>query len=118
VATLVVAGVLASGAVSGPGPWIGSPRTEAGGLPVVGWSRETGDLRVAHFIATHLVQAMALAGFLIDRLSRGSRAAARAVLAAVALVGLGLTAATFGQALRGEPLWPRPAATAAANPPA
>ena len=40
-ATLFVAGALASGELSGAGPWIGEPQTDAGGLPIVGWSQQT-----------------------------------------------------------------------------
>lgn len=105
VATLAVAGVLASGAISGPGPWIGAPRTDAGGLPLVGWSRQTGDLRVPHFIATHLIQAMAVVGWLADQIAPRTFVA-RIAVGAVAVVGIGLTVATFAQALRGQSLLP------------
>lgn len=108
IATLAVAGALASGAISGPGPWIGEPRSDANGLPIVGWSRETGDLRVSHFVATHLIQAMALAGWFADRLfSRaGHPYNVRSVVGAVAIIGIVLTVATFAQAVRGWPLLP------------
>lgn len=105
-ATLFVAGAMASGDVSGPDPFIGDPGTAANAVPLVGWSREAGDLRVAHFIATHLIQAMPLAGWLADRYLAGSRTGARATVAAVAVAGLVLTAATFAQALQGQPLLP------------
>jgi len=104
VATLVVAGALASGALSGAGPWIGEPRTDTGGLPIVGWSTEAGDLRVSHFVATHLIQAMAISGWLAHRLLGSSRQFPALVVAAVAVVGLAATFATFSQALQGEPL--------------
>lgn len=104
VATLIAAGVLASGALSGSGPWIGGPRTDAGGLPIVGWSREAGDLRVSHFIATHLIQAMALAGWLADRARGNSLRAQIITVAIVAVLGLALTGAAFRQAALGKPL--------------
>jgi hypothetical protein len=100
VATLVVAGALASGALSGAGPWVGEPRTDAGGLPIVGWSTQTGDLRAPHFVATHLVQAMALAGWLSDRL----RLRTGVIVLSVGVVGLALTVFTFALAVRGLPL--------------
>ena len=100
VATLVVAGALASGVLTGPGPWIGEPRSDAGGLPLIGWSRQTGDLRVPHFFATHLIQGMAIAGWLADRLSFRPRF----VVALAAVLGLDVTVATFVQAVRGLPL--------------
>lgn len=103
VATLVVAGALASGALTGAGPWIGGPRTDAGGLPIVGWSTQTGDLRVPHFIATHLIQMMAIIGWLVDRVP-GLSGRARPIAVATAVIGLALTVAAFLQAVGGEPL--------------
>lgn len=103
-ATLAVAGVLASGALSGAGPWIGEPRTDAGGLPMVGWSTEAGDLRVPHFVATHSIQAMALAGWLADRAFGHRRRPTRLAVAAVAGLCLITTFATFVQAVQGVPL--------------
>ena len=47
--TLVTAGTMASM----EGHWIGGARTDAGGLALIGWARDGGDLRVAHFFATH-----------------------------------------------------------------
>jgi hypothetical protein len=105
-ATLVVAGALASGLVSGAGPWVGGAGTEAGKIPFFGWSRSAGDLRVPHFVATHLVQAMALAGWMADRLVRtpARRRVARLVVFAVAAFGLVMTSLAFVQALQGKPL--------------
>ena len=33
--------------------WVGGTPDDRLGLPVLGWSRDGGDLRVAHFFATH-----------------------------------------------------------------
>jgi hypothetical protein len=63
VATMATAGYLASGA----GHWVGGVATDAGGLPIVGWSRTGGDLRVAHFLAMHALQIVPLAGWLVTR---------------------------------------------------
>lgn len=40
------------------------------GLPIVNWSREYGDLRVAHFIGIHALQIIPLFGFYIARTIR------------------------------------------------
>lgn len=105
-ATLAVAGTMATGAVSGSGPWVGEPASDAGGIPLLGWSRQTGDLRVSHFAATHLIQILAIAGWIADRLAPAAARAkvSRLVVPAAAMLGLLLTAALFVQALRGEPL--------------
>ena len=66
IATLIMASALASGRFSAAGPWVGTIRTDAGGLPIVGWSRSVGDLRVPHFFATHLIQLLLLVGWVTD----------------------------------------------------
>lgn len=98
-ATLVTAGALAAGVVDGPGHWVGSPKTDAFGLPLFGWSTVTGDLRVPHFFATHLTQALPILGLVGDRIGRG----ARLIVVAGAFVGLALTTATFAQAIAKRP---------------
>lgn len=95
--TLVVAFTMAAGT----GHHVGIPLTGAR-VPVMGWSREVGDLRVAHFIATHALHAVPLAGWLVSgRLP--PRAAQTAVILA-ALAWVALTMGTFAQALAGKPL--------------
>jgi hypothetical protein len=82
------------------GHWVGGTRSDAGGLPLFGWSRDGGDLRVAHFFATHamhFVPAAALAaGLLLGPTRRWPAWAAAAALVA-------LVAFTFVQALQGRP---------------
>ncbi|NNL87599.1 MAG: hypothetical protein HKP25_00885 [Marinicaulis sp.] len=85
------------------GHWVGAPTTDAGGLPIFGWSREGGDLRVAHFFATHLMQALPLIGFLADRAFGAKSAAPRRLVWLAAIVGVGLSVGTFLQALSGQP---------------
>lgn len=75
----------------------------AAGLPLVGWSRTGGDLRVAHFLALHAQQALPLLGLL---LVAAGRPKAVVVVWLAAALWTGATAATFVQALRGSPLWP------------
>ena len=85
------------------GHWVGAPPTDAGGLPIFGWSRAGGDLRVAHFFATHLMQALPLVGFIADRVFGAESAAPRRLVWLAAIVGVGLSVGTFIQALSGQP---------------
>lgn len=101
VTTFVVASIMASGAIDGPGHWVGGVHSDSNGLPVVGWSTTGGDLRVPHFFATHAMQAMPLFGLLADRL--WPHLALRRTICAL-VVWATLIAATFAQALAGLPL--------------
>jgi hypothetical protein len=73
------------------------------GMPVTGWSREHGDLRVPHFIGLHAVQALALIAVGLRRWRRPEAVRVRALLAATAsyasLFLLLLWAALRGQSL-------------------
>ena len=89
VLTVAVAGTMSSGY----GHHVGTAVTGAR-LPVMGWSREVGDLRVAHFLATHAMHAVPLAAL------TGSRAAVWATAAGWTALTLG----AFAQALMGLPL--------------
>ncbi|MEM6899861.1 MAG: hypothetical protein AAF583_08830 [Pseudomonadota bacterium] len=96
--TLVIAGYMSTQG----GHWVEAPATDADGLPVVGWSRGGGDLRVAHFFATHIMQVVptigALSGYVFAlRPFRGL------MLVAFSAIGMSaLTIGTFLQALNGE----------------
>jgi hypothetical protein len=97
--TFVLTVVVASALAAGTGHHVGQPVTGAR-LPVMGWSREVGDLRVAHFLATHALHAVPLAGLASARLWPGARGPVIAAGAAYAALVL----ATFAQALAGRPL--------------
>ena len=98
-ATVIIATTLSQG----PGHWVGAPQTDAGGLPLLGWSRTGGDLRVAHFWALHAHQLIPLAGWaVVQTRIRGKRMAVLALAAAY----IGLTIFTFLQALSGQPFIP------------
>ena len=103
IATFVTAGALASGAVTPTGHWIGGELTDASGLPVLGWSTTGGDLRVAHFFATHLLQALPILGWLADRTA--PRIAPLTVWASTA-AGIAIVYLTFSQALLARPFLP------------
>lgn len=81
--------------------WVGSLHTDAGGLPLFGWSGTGGDLRVAHFFGMHIMQAVPAATWLTSFVVplHGRKAAGLALLCVAILI----TAATFVQALTGHP---------------
>ena len=83
------------------------------GIPVTGWSREHGDLRVAHFIGLHAIQSLALIAVGLRWWRRPEAVRVRVVLAAAASY-----ASLFGlllwQALRGQSLVAPDAAALAA----
>ena len=77
--------------------------SDAGGLAITGWSRQAGDLRVAHFFATHMMQVLPLTGLTGALVlgKQGRRARIAVWLAFLAMAGASLV--TFAQALSGQP---------------
>ena len=74
------------------------------GLPMVGWSREHGDLRVPHFIGMHAVQILpALAWLLLPVASMETR---RRIVMAAGIAYAALFAVLLIQAMNGHPLVP------------
>jgi hypothetical protein len=71
------------------------------GLPLTGWSREHGDLRVPHFIGLHAIQALALIAVGLRRWRRPEAVRVRAVLAATASY-VSLFLLLLWQALEGQ----------------
>jgi hypothetical protein len=98
--TLITAGLLSSGTLAPFGHWVGGVRSDANGLPFFGWSTTGGDLRVPHFFATHLMQALPLLGLAADRLAGRY---SPSIVATGAVVGVGVVVATFAQAVMGMP---------------
>ncbi len=79
--------------------WIGGDLTDATGMPLTGWSTTGGDLRPAHFLATHMMQVLPVVGLLADRV----RAPATMLWLAAAIY-VAVIAAVATQALMGLPL--------------
>jgi hypothetical protein len=99
VLTMIVAGTLSAGT----GPMVGIPPEGARTLPLLGWSGAVGDLRPAHFLSLHAMQALPLLGLWLDR------SAAPGGIRTVRIAALGyaaLTFAVFAQGLAGLPLIP------------
>lgn len=99
-ATLVTAGALAAGVIDGPGHWVRGVRTDAYGLPLFGWATRGGDLRVPHFFATHIIQALPIVGIVADR---AAKLKARTLVLIAAVGALAATALTLAQAIAGRP---------------
>ncbi len=73
------------------------------GLPLINWSREHGDLRVAHFLGMHALQVLPFAGYLLGRSRRGESQQVRYVLG-LAFLYLVATLVLFWMAMQGRPL--------------
>ncbi len=74
------------------------------GLPLVGWSTEGGDLRVAHFVGMHALQLLPLLAAGLVAVTRLDEAARTGVVRVVAAGYAGLTLLLTWQALRGQAL--------------
>ncbi len=98
VLTLIAAGTLSSM----PGHHIGTLVTGAA-LPILGWSREVGDLRVGHFFATHALHVIPVVGMVATWLAPTF---ARALVLAASLAFTVLVAFAMWQAFQGQPFLP------------
>lgn len=72
------------------------------GVPVLGWSREHGDVRAAHFLGLHALQVLPLLALALRRTSASRSQQARLVLALGASYAVLVGLMTW-QALRGQP---------------
>jgi hypothetical protein len=80
---------------------VGAPDGGAG-LPITGWSREHGDLRVGHFVGLHAVQLLPVAAWLIGPL--GSAVRRRRAVLLLATAYFALFGIFLAQALMAQPL--------------
>jgi hypothetical protein len=97
--TLVTAGTMAAMGSH----FVGGSANDAGGLFGMGWARDGGDLRVAHFFATHAMHFIPAFGLLA---AAAFRPANRALVWLFAAGFVGFDMFLFAQALRGEPFLP------------
>ena len=101
VMTFVLTVVVASYMASSLSHSVAGTMSGAGTLPLVGWSREGGDLRAAHFFATHAMQFVPAFGFIASR-TLPPRLGHVSVLG-FSLAFAGFVAYTFVEALSGRP---------------
>ena len=81
--------------------WVGGTLSDANGLPLMEWSRDGGDLRVAHFFGIHAMHFVPAFAWLAVRTVSKSLAIHATVIFAVLLAMV--TIGTFVQALLGQP---------------
>jgi len=88
-------------AIGGHGsPYVGAVPDLASRMPLTGWSLVGGDLRVAHFLATHMMQAVPVAALVMCRILPG-RMALPAVVGGAGIWSVWVMSA-FGMALAGQ----------------
>lgn len=93
--------LITAGTMSGlGGHFVGGSGSDAGGLPFMGWSREVGDLRVAHFFATHALHFIPVFGLVSASLFGDER---RLPLRLFVVAFAAFVLFTFVQALAGRP---------------
>jgi hypothetical protein len=85
----------------GGGHLVGTAPEGSLNLPLVGWSRTVGDLRVPHFIGLHAQQTIAIVGFLVSGIQRG-----RMMVRGFACIYSIVVIALFLQAIAGHPMFP------------
>lgn len=81
--------------------WVGGTPSDANGLWPMNWSRDGGDLRVAHFFGMHAMQVLPVIGAVLTRIA--SRRFGIAVVVGAACLYAAGTVFTFVQALQGVP---------------
>jgi hypothetical protein len=98
--TFLLGGGLGGYMSAQPGHSVGAT---GGHVPLFGWNRSGGDLRIAHFLGIHAQQALPILAVLTGGLTAPRR---WAVLAGGTLLYVALTLAIFALAVAGRPLLP------------
>ena len=86
------------------GHWVGATASDAGGVPLFNWSRDGGDLRVAHFFGMHAMQILPILTYLLP--ASLSLAKVRTIVVLGSASYAGLSVFTFVQAINGQPFLP------------
>jgi hypothetical protein len=100
--TVVLGGILGAYMSSRTGHAVGAT---GGHVPLFGWNRSGGDLRVAHFFGIHAQQAIPLLSWALAAANLGVRARWTVMLGGAAVYGA-LTLAVFAQAVAGRAVLP------------
>jgi hypothetical protein len=98
--TVLLGGGLGGYMSAQPGHNVGAT---GGQVPLFGWNRSGGDLRIAHFLGIHAQQAIPILGALIGGLAAPRR---WTLLTGGTLAYVALTVAIFALAVAGHPLLP------------
>jgi hypothetical protein len=93
--TLIFAGYMSSN-----GSALVGHSTENITMPIFGWSLSKGDLRIPHFIATHIIQLLPIIGFVCDKLKLPSTSIKKIVISSTVLL-VSLTVGIFILMLKG-----------------
>jgi hypothetical protein len=98
--TFLLGGGLGGYMSAQPGHSVG---VEGGRVPLFGWNRSGGDLRIAHFLGIHSEQAIPVLGALVAGAAARTR---RLILVAGIATYVAVTLGIFFQAVAGRPLLP------------
>jgi hypothetical protein len=100
----IVTGGILGGRTSNGGHWVGGSTNDALGLAMLNWSRDGGDLRVAHFFALHAMQIIPVMAILFLWLTPNMNPNTSKRFIWILAVGYtGFCTYTFMQALSGIP---------------
>ena len=99
--TLILGGGFGNYLSSNAGHWIDAAPTDANGLWLFNWTRDGGDLRVAHFFGMHAMHAFPLFALILPM--RWGEKRKLSVLSGFIICYVSLSAGTFIQAINGQP---------------